>query len=141
MTENNAVSVATPSLMDNAIGMSFFSMQVTTQAEKIALFNAINSPDDRLADHINESIEMAHMIIEMVDLVSEKTGEIEACPRIIIIDSKGKSYAAVSVGVFSALKKIVAIFGEPKTWDKPIKVKVKQVTKAERKMLTLEIVK
>lgn len=138
---NEIAKVETTSLMDNAMGLSYFSMKVETQAEKIALFNAINSPDDRLADHINETILLRDMIIEMVDLVSEKTGEVESCPRIIIIDDKNKSYAAVSVGVFSALKKIVAIFGEPKTWEKPIKIKVKQVTKGERKMLTLEIAK
>ena len=135
LTTNN-----TNNLMSNAIGESYFSVNPVTQEEKIAVFNAINNPDERLADHINETIEMRNLIIEMVDLTNESTGEIEACPRIIIIDNSGKTFQAVSVGVFSALKKIIAIFGEPKTWESFILVKVKQVTRGERKMLTLEIV-
>lgn len=124
----------------NEVGSMFSSMPMETEAEKKALFNAINNPEDRVAEHINETITIKHVVAEMIELTNEETGEIGVFPRIIIVDDKGKSYQAVSVGVFSALKKIFGIFGEPASWEKPIKVKVKQITKKDRKMLTLELV-
>ena len=55
-----------------------------------------------------------------------------------IIDDKGKSYQAVSIGIYSALRKVIQVFGAP-TWEKPIPLEVKQITKGDRKMLTLNV--
>jgi hypothetical protein len=57
----------------------------------------------------------------------------------VIIDDHGVGYACVSIGVYSAIKKLFQVYGEPETWKNPITLKVKQVTKGERKMLTLDI--
>lgn len=116
----------------------FCSMKAETDEEKAALFNAMNNPSDRLADAINMTIQAKDLYIEIVNCTNEKTGEVTACPRIVIIDEAGKSYQAVSVGIFSALKKIIQVFGAP-TWAKPIPMTVKQITKGERKMLTLNV--
>jgi hypothetical protein len=119
---------------------SFYSLKPTTKEGRIDLYNAINTPDARLADFINMTIEAKDVIVEIVELLQEATGQLVHAPRIIIIDKDGKSYACVSIGVFSGLKKIMKLFGEP-TWNEPVKMMVKQVTKAEKKMLTLELVK
>jgi hypothetical protein len=123
------------------LGAVWSSMPYESQEQKVALYNAMNSPEDKIADHINEIINMQHCVVEQVELTSEETGETGVFPRIIIVDDKGKTYSCVSIGVFSALKKIFGIFGNPTTWDKPMKIKVKQITKKDRKMLTLELVK
>lgn len=118
---------------------AYYSLQAVTREDKIKMYNAINNPDARLGDHINEVIKAKDLLIEVIELVNESSGELQKVPRIIIIDDMGKSYVAVSVGVFSALKRIVKLFGDP-SWDEPIEMKVKQVTKADRKLLTLELV-
>lgn len=128
-------------IMQNMDLGHYYSIVPETQEEKIALYNAINNPDKRLGDHINMVIEVKDILVEVVQLEQEETGELQNCPRIIIIDSKGTSYQCVSVGIFSALKRIMTLFGEPRTWKAPIKIKVLQTTKGERKMLTLELVK
>lgn len=120
--------------------LSFSSLKADTDEEKASLFNAINNPEKRLADCINMTIKAKDLYIEVVNCTNEETGEITACPRIVIIDDKGVSYQAVSLGIYSALKKVIQIFGTP-TWEKPIKLEVKQVTKGTRKMLTLNIAK
>lgn len=119
---------------------SFTSLSANTDEEKGNLFNAINNPDKRLADCINTVIKAKDLFIEIVNCTNEETGEVTACPRIVIIDDKGVSYQAVSLGIYSALKKIIQIFGAP-TWSTPIKLEVKQVTKGTRKMLTLNVAK
>lgn len=118
----------------------FCSLKADTDEEKANLFNAINNPEKRLADCINMTITAKNLYIEVVNCTNEETGEVTACPRIVIIDDKGVSYQAVSLGIYSALKKVIQIFGAP-TWEKGIKLEVKQVTKGNKKMLTLNIAK
>lgn len=117
----------------------FTSMVATTDDAKAKLFNAMNNPDARIADNINKVIKAKDLYIEVVNCTNTETGEVTACPRIVIIDDHGKSYQAVSIGIYSALKKVIQVFGAP-TWEKPIPLEVKQITKGDRKMLTLNVV-
>lgn len=116
----------------------FCSMSAETQEEKAKLYNAMNNPEKRIGDCINMTINAKDLYIEVVNCTNEETGEITACPRIVIIDDEGVGYQAVSVGIFSALKKVVQVFGAP-TWETPVKLKVQQITKGARKMLTLNV--
>lgn len=117
----------------------YTSMVAESDDAKAKLFNAMNNPDQRIGDNINKVINAKDLYIEVVNCTNTETGEVTACPRIVIIDDKGVSYQAVSIGIYSALKKVIQVYGAP-TWEKPIKLEVKQVTKGERKMLTLNVV-
>lgn len=117
----------------------FCSMTAETDEDKAKLYNAMNNPDKRLADCVNMTIKAKDLYVEVVNCTNEETGEVTACPRIVIIDDKGVGYQAVSIGIFSALKKVIQIFGVP-TWEKPVLLEVKQITKGNRKMLTLNVV-
>ena len=116
----------------------YCSMKADSDEAKAALFNAMNNPDKRIADCINMTIPAVDLYIEVVDCTNEETGEVNACPRIVIIDKNGVSYQAVSVGIYSALKKVIQVFGPP-SWKKPVNLEVKQITKGARKMLTLNV--
>lgn len=116
----------------------FCSKVAETDKDRADLYNAMNNPDFRLADCINKKIYAKDLYIEVVNCTNEETGEVTAAPRIVIIDNGGKAYQAVSVGIYSALKKVIQIYGAP-TWEKPIPLEVKQITKGARKMLTLNI--
>lgn len=118
--------------------MSFCSMKAETQEEKTKLYNAMNNPDKRLGDCINKTINAKDLYVEIVSCTNEETGEVTPCPRIVIIDDKGVSYQCVSIGIYSAIKKIIQVFGAP-TWTTPIKLEVIQITKGNRKMLTLNV--
>lgn len=117
----------------------YCSMTATTEEQKALLFNATNNPEFRLGDCINQTISVKDVFVEAVQCVNRETGEANICPRIVLIDVDGKGYACVSIGIFSAIKKIFGIFGEPNAWKKPIAMTVKQVTKGDRKMLTLNV--
>jgi len=118
---------------------SYYSVVATTKAEKIAVFNAINNPTDTISNNINKTIPVKDILIEMVELVSEETGEIDVAPRIIVIDEKGKTYSTVSFGMLGAFKRIINMFGEPSTWEEPLKCVVKQVSTKNGSMLTVEL--
>jgi hypothetical protein len=116
----------------------FCSLKATDDKAKAIVFKAMNSPEKRIADMINLEINAKDLFCETVQCINRETGEINECPRIVIIDDKGVGYQAVSIGIFSAVKKLIAVFGAP-TWTKPIKLKVTQITKGDRKLLTFDI--
>lgn len=118
---------------------SFYSLSAETRAEKVKLYNAITNPEERLGDHINTAINVKDVLIEVIELVQEETGELQPVPRTILIAEDGTTYVAVSIGIFQAVKRVINLFGEP-TWKEPVEMKIKQITKGDRKMLTLELV-
>jgi hypothetical protein len=119
--------------------LTFCSMKADTPKAKASLFKAMNNPEKRIADCINEVINAKDLFCEVVQCTNKETGEITPCPRVVIIDDKGIGYQAVSLGVFSAFKKLIAVYGSP-TWATPLKLKVKQITKGDRKLLTFDVV-
>ena len=118
---------------------TYCSMQPKTFEDRAKLFKAMNNPDKRIGDCINMTIDVVDVYAEVVSCTNTETGEVTQCPRIVLIDKDGVSYQAVSVGVFSALKKLFSVFGEPSAWAQPLPVAVKQVTRGERKMLTFDV--
>lgn len=118
----------------------FCSMIPKNEDEEVVLFNAMNNPEKRIGDCINMTINVKHVFCEVVTCVNRETGESNLCPRIVLIDTDGVGYQAVSLGVFSALKKIIAIKGNPTTWKKPVKLQIVQITKGDRKLLTFNMV-
>ena len=119
--------------------MQYCSMTANTDEEKAKLFNATNNTAHRLADSINMTINAKDVFVEVVNCTNQETGEVTKCPRIVLIDDKNEGYQCVSIGIFSALKKLFAVYGEPSNWTNPIPLEVKQITKGERKMLTLNV--
>ena len=132
--ESPAVNV--PAVMDED---ERFIMDLT--AERKVQFCSMNNPEERIGDCINKVLNVRHIYCEIVTCINRETGESNLCPRVVLIDDNGKGYQAVSLGVFSALKKIFSIKGNPATWKKPVKLEVKQITKGDRKLLTFNMVK
>jgi hypothetical protein len=122
--------------------VSYCSMKPKTEEESIVLFNAMNNPEKRIKDCINEVISVKHIFVEVVYCEDkEHVGMKVPCPRIVLIDEKGTGYQAVSKGVYTATKKMIDSFGLPETWDKPKKFKVRQISKsAEVSILTFDAV-
>lgn len=115
---------------------AFCSVKAETREDKARIFNAANNPQHKVADFINKEIKLSDVYAETLELVNEQTGEYEKVPRIVLIDDKGEAYECVSVGMFSSLKKLIAIFEEP-TWEPPIPVIIKQEKVANGSMLTM----
>lgn len=113
------------------------SFNPETDKQRAILYNAMNNPEHRLGDAINTTIVVKDVFAEYVDCTNNETGEVNKAPRIVLIDDKGEGWACVSFGIMSAIRNLITIYGAP-TWENGLKVKVKQVIKGERRMLTLE---
>lgn len=117
----------------------YCSIKPNTKEQKAMIYRAMNNPDKRLADMINMEIAVTDMYCEVVQLADQNTGEIVNMPRIVLIDENGVSYQCVSKGIFSSVRKLIGLYGEP-TWHEPIHLIVKSIkTRNSTTALTLDI--
>ena len=91
-----------------------------------------------MRNHINEVIRVRDVYCEIVTCLNKDTGETSEAPRVVLIDTEGKSYQCVSTGIFNSLKRLFTVFGMP-TWEKGVPCKIKQVSNGERQILTLVV--
>lgn len=119
---------------------SFCSFTAETNEDKARLFKAMNNPEHRVGDCINMNIRVKDIFSEMVTIENKETGEIQNAARIVLIDENGEGYQCVSQGMFSAVKKLISIYGLP-TWEEPIEICIKQIKKGgNRNILTFDVV-
>lgn len=120
---------------------SYSSLVPNNQEEKVAFFNAINSPTKRLKEMINLEVEVKHIYAEQITFIDKETGECTPGVRIVFISPDGTSYQASSKGVFSSVSKMLKIMGEPKNWKSPVKIKPREISKgADQNVLVFDIV-
>lgn len=123
-----------------SVGQVYCSFKAETAEERAMLFTAMNNPTFTLEEKLNVTINLKDVYAEPVTLIGEG-GEIVEIVRIVLIDDEGKSYGCCSVGIFSALKKLMRVYGAP-TWEEPLKVQpYQQPTRNGRnKVFTLRVV-
>lgn len=126
----------------NVNGSMFCSFQPQSDDERALLFNAMNAPDVRIADHIGQVINVRDIIVEPVEIVDDKSGEIRTSPRVILIDTEGHTYSATSYGIYNALRRLCSpsLYGMP-TWPNGIPVRVKQIARGANRIFTLDVVR
>lgn len=121
--------------------VSYSSWVPATIDEKKMLFNATNNPVHRLKDEINMNIKVKHVFCEVVDCINRETGEINKAPRIVLIDENGEGHTCCSLGMYSAVKKLLGSMGDPNTWETPIEIQIKQISKEkDRSTLTFNLI-
>lgn len=113
------------------------SIDAVDPETKAIVFNAANNPDHKVKDFVNKTINVKDIYAEIIEAI-EETGEITKVPRIVLIDDTGLAYECVSVGMYSAIRKLVAIYGAP-TWEPPLTVTVKQKSVGKGSMYTLQM--
>lgn len=127
----------------------YCSIKGGTHESKVAVFNASNNPEHKVGDYINKIINVRDVLAEQVlltkqdadgnDVLDENGNPVmEYAPRVVLIDTDGHSYQAVSTGIFNALRKAIAIFGAP-TWDEGLPCLIKQVKVGRGSMLTFDV--
>lgn len=104
-----------------ATGMSYTDMDLSDVSTAKDFYNAVSQPDIALKECVNIPIAMKHVSVEVCELHDEEKGDVVA-PRVVIVDKDGKSYQAVSVGVYQSLKRIFMLFGTPDSWSEPLTV-------------------
>lgn len=125
---------------------TYSSLVPTTRKEKVAFYNAVESPEFRLNAFINKEFEFSNVYMEKT-LIAEKdeegnpTGVMHDAVKIVFITPEGKGILSTSMGILRSLYGIFSIFGTPDTWgNEPMKVVVKQVELGKNRTFRLEVI-
>lgn len=148
-TENQAITIQQPTIQ-NITSASAGAMITSLRAnpddrtESVRVFNAMNNPTDRVANHINETIEVQDYLIEMseiedTDAYGNGLGSYSVVPRVVLVAPDGTSYQAVSYGIANAVRNVVVVCGDA-PWQPPVQLKIKQVPTKRGSMLTVDMV-
>lgn len=148
-TENQAITIQQPTVQ-NITSASAGSMITSLRANpndraaSVRVFNAMNNPTDRVANHINETIEVQDYLIEMseiedTDAYGNGLGSYSVVPRVVLVTPDGTSYQAVSYGIANAVRNVVVVCGDA-PWQPPVQFKIKQVPTKRGSMLTVDMV-
>lgn len=143
-TENQAIAIQ--NITSASAGAMITSLRANPddRAASVRVFNAMNNPTDRVANHINETIEVQDYLIEMTEIEDTDTygnglGSYSVVPRVVLVAPDGTSYQAVSYGIANAVRNIVVMCGDA-PWQPPVQLKIKQVPTKRGSMLTVDMV-
>lgn len=104
---------------------------------KMAVLEATTASEP-LAENLNKKIELANVVVQLIDMADEETGVVSAVPRTILVDKSGKAYHAISSGVFKSIENIFGIIGsDPSKWGGPVNVKAVRGGSGTRQYMTL----
>lgn len=114
------------------------------RAASVRVFNAMNNPNDRVSNHINETISVQDYLIEMTeiedtDAYGNGLGSYSVVPRVVLVAPDGTSYQAASYGIANAVRNAVLVCGDA-PWQPPVQLKIKQVPTKRGSMLTVDMV-
>lgn len=101
--------------LNNGALTVFSTYKTDDQASKMSLFIALSDAAP-LGEHLNETIRLANVVAQVVEVNDENKGITEAI-RVILIDDEGRAYAGVSGGLFKAIQNMFQIIGLPTQWD------------------------
>lgn len=140
----NEMSTMTKAIDNELADGCFCSMELSTDDAKSRLFNAVSNPDKKLTECANMKIALKDVYIEPQILQcrddnGNQTGEVEEVNRMILIDDKGISYTCCSKGVFNSLRRIIALYGMPNTWEKPLVITPINVSRGNRQFLNIKL--
>ena len=150
-TENQAqaITIQQPTIQNitNAsVGAMITSLRANPddRTASVRVFNAMNNPTDRIANHINEPIEVQDYLIEMTeiedtDAYGNGLNSYSVVPRVVLVAPDGTSYQAVSYGIANAVRNVVVVCGDA-PWQPPVQLKIKQVPTKRGSMLTVDMV-
>lgn len=143
-TENQAITIQ--SITSASVGAMITSLRANPddRAASVRVFNAMNNPTDRVANHINETIDVQDYLIEMTeiedtDAYGNGLGSYSIVPRVVLVTPDGTSYQAVSYGIANAVRNVVVVCGDA-PWQPPVQLKIKQVPTKRGSMLTVDMV-
>lgn len=126
--------------LNNFENGSYSSIKIKSQDDLKRVYNALETCDKLLNDCVGEEIDIKDIYIESFISKHDNTeGNVKY--RTILFADDGTTYVTTAYGVFNALRKIVSMYGEPSTWETPLKVQVvKRSIGHGKETLTLKLI-
>lgn len=106
---------------------------------KKLIFNALQSADDNISEHINDVINIS--AIQFCDgAYTNEKGERVDTERVVIFDENMKAYHSIATGIVKSAHNIFEVFGNPLDWEhpKPFKIVMAKTKRGQTYLLKAE---
>lgn len=77
-----------------------------------------------ISKNLDKVIQVRNIIVQQVEMLDEKSGELKAQPRVILVDEDGRAFHAISAPLFRDVENWLGMLGKPSTWKGALPVKV-----------------
>lgn len=105
------------------------TFDTTTDEGEAKAFNASMGGDEKVDDHIGETIDLVDYLVEPVETVDENTGEVTMMPHVVLFATDGTSYEGFSKGLYTSVQRLAAMrdnSGRVINADNPVKIEFAQ---------------
>lgn len=119
--ETDALS-AIASQTSNFVGVAACNFPADPMKRYALVSLATDGDCQSVSDNVGKEIELKYWFTHSIQLLDNKTGELQTVPRCVLIDKDGNAFSASSDGVFRALSTLISSFGDG---DLPEGLKVK----------------
>lgn len=118
MSDVAVISNATPvaPVQNNLVAYS--SIRGTDDEAKMRVLEAISDAEP-MQEKLGQVLAIVDLIILNTTVTDRNTGEIAEVQRTVIIQEDGTAVAAMSGGIIRSLNNLLAVYGEPHTWNGP----------------------
>lgn len=117
----------------------YSSIKGTSFEARKSVLNAVMG-SVAIAENLGKTIDIQDIIVQKVEMLNERSGELEPQPRILLIDKSGTAYHAISAVLFRDIQNVLAILGDPSEWKAPLKASVVKRGTGTRQFFTMELV-
>jgi hypothetical protein len=110
-----------------AVYSHYSSVVPETKEQKVAMFNLLNGDDEQtaaLGEHIGALLQVANVIHNPYDSLNEDTGELEYGVLTYLFTPEDQVFVTSSKSVYHTLQNVYKVWGEPTSWEEPLKFKV-----------------
>jgi len=98
--------------------------ELTLEGKKL-IIRAMGGSDIKAASLKEKAFLTQDLLIHMVSIVDDKTGEISEQKRTVLIGPDGRTAAICSNGAIAGLARIMQLFGKP-TWKPALRLRLKE---------------
>lgn len=96
---------------------AYCSMVVDSFEDKKILYNAVQNPEAKISDFINQKIQFINVMMEQVEIEDKDTGDTHKGVRTVLITPDGRGIMCTSNGIARSLYSLFQVFGTPDTWQ------------------------
>lgn len=106
-------------------------IRTTTTSDDVTLFNAINSSAEKVEDYLDQTVEVASIVVTSADILidindTDPDGEKENKPVVHFFTTDGKHISSISNGIKRATENLLSVGFGPSE-GAPIKITFKEV--------------
>lgn len=126
-------------LLANVRNMPLSSIDATTPAGRVRLYNAVSDSEYSIEECLDSEIEITDYVIYVGEMAGENGQPPREIIRCTLLSADGTRYTAASEGIIQAVSRIIH-YVRPAPWSPPLKViPIQGKSRAGRTFYTLQL--